>query len=519
MGKAAVWSVVLPPLLRGELTAVPAPNDPAVPEAELSGAPPLMAEAGADRFVVASGGEDRTFLNAWAGYAEPAWKRVPWARRPESEPSGPPVAVRWSKKSGPGDVAFAEATSLVTTSTFSVPGEYVLQLEADNGRSRAISTFQVTFEPPPPPDALEPVGLRPYRIDSRLWSRTSKALIVTWIPHCIAQLERTDLKIGSGGLDNFVEAARALRGEAHGAHKGYVFSNAYVHNTVEAMCTALMVDAQGDKEIDAAQATMRATLDRWIPVILAAQEPDGYLQTAYTLRDRSRWHERWTDEGRGNHEGYTAGYFIEAAIAHHVMTRRADRRLYAAARKLADCWDAHIGPAPKQEWWDDHQAMEMALIHLGQYVDEVEGQGEGQRYFRLARFLLDCRRGGFEYNQAHVPVVQQYEAVGHAVRAGYVYSAMTDVAMRTRDADYLSAVRSLWDSVTHRKYYVTGGIGSGVNPGEKDTGLTGTAQTVNNYFYGPVYIGNAADLNGVNYDCPSPNPILGGSSSMIVSPI
>ena len=95
--------------------------------------------------------------------------------------------------------------------------------------------------------------------------------------------ERTDLKIGEGGIDNFIEAAKALRGEPHGKHKGYVFSNAWVHQTVEAMCIALMVDPQGDQEILAAQAGMRATLEKWIPKILAAQEPDGYLQTAYTL--------------------------------------------------------------------------------------------------------------------------------------------------------------------------------------------------------------------------------------------
>ena len=88
---------------------------------------------------------------------------------------------------------------------------------------------------------------------------------------------------GDGGIDNFVEAGKANRGEPHGKHKGYVFSNAWVHQTVESMCIALMVDAQGDPEILQAQELMRKTLERWIPIILAAQMPDGYLQTAYTL--------------------------------------------------------------------------------------------------------------------------------------------------------------------------------------------------------------------------------------------
>jgi DUF1680 family protein len=313
-----------------------------------------------------------------------------------------------------------------------------------------------------------------YAIDSPLWDHRIKSLIVSWIPHCIDQMNRSDLQQGPGGLDNFLEAARALRGEPHAAHKGYVFSNAWVHQTVEAMSLALMVDAKGDREILAAQAKMRATLDDWIPKILAAQHPDGYLQTAFTLADaqpvapprpdgtpRPRWTTPWSPPFRGNHEGYTAGYFIESAINHYSMTDRKDARLYNAAKKLADCWADHIGPPPKQEWFDGHQEMEQALVRFGRFVSEVEGQGRGQRYIDLAKFLLDCRQGGTEYDQSHLPVVQQYEAVGHAVRAVYTYSGMADVAVETHDVDYQSAVKSLWDNIVHRKYYLTGGVGSG----------------------------------------------------------
>ena len=118
--------------------------------------------------------------------------------------------------------------------------------------------------------------------------------------------ERTDIpaRRGDGGIDNFIEAGKANRGQPHAAHKGYVFSNAWVHQTVESMCIALMVDPQGDPEIVQAQELMRATLERWIPIILAAQMPDGYLQTAYTLADRKNWPERWSPDHRGNHEGY-----------------------------------------------------------------------------------------------------------------------------------------------------------------------------------------------------------------------
>ncbi len=223
---------------------------------------------------------------------------------------------------------------------------------------------------------------------------------------------------------------------------------------------ALMVDAPGAPEILAAHEKMKATLEDWIPKILAAQEPDGYLQTAFTLAERSRWPERWAPSHRGDHEGYVAGYFIESAINHYTLTEGRDTRLYDAARKLADCWVANLGPG-KKEWYDGHQEMEQALVRFGRFVNDMERNGRGDAYVQLAKFLLDCRRNGDEYDQSHVPVQQQYEAVGHAVRAVYSYSAMADVAAETKDVDYESAVLSLWDNMVNRKYYVTGGIGSG----------------------------------------------------------
>ena len=98
---------------------------------------------------------------------------------------------------------------------------------------------------------------------------------------------------------------------------------------------------------------------------------------------------------------------------------------------------------------------------LARLVNEVEGAGRGDKYIRLSKFLLDCRGNGESYDQSHLPVVQQYEAVGHAVRAAYCYSAMTDIAMETGDAEYHSAVKSLWNNLVNAKYYITGGIGSG----------------------------------------------------------
>lgn len=397
--------------------------------------------AGVDRVVVLGG---KTYLAGAVKSLKPASS----------------VGVEWSKETGPGEVTFSDAKALESTATFSKAGEYVIKLTANQGTLAGSSTLKVKATAPAPAHRLDVVYTKPYRIDSPLWSARAKAILVNWIPHCIDQNNRTNLTQGQGGIDNFIEAAKPLRGEPHGPHKGYVFANAWVHQTVESICIGLMVDPQGDPEIIKAQEKMSQTLEDWIPKILAAQEPDGYLQTAYTLADRGQWAERWSPRNRGDHEGYVAGYFIESAINHFTLTQGKDRRLYDAAKKLSDCWVANIGPG-KKAWFDGHQEMEQALVRFGRFVNDMEGGGHGDAYIQLARFLLDCRRDGSEYDQSHVPVQQQYEAVGHAVRAVYSYSGMADVAAETGDLDYQSAVMSLWDNLVNKKYYVTGGIGSG----------------------------------------------------------
>ena len=403
---------------------------------------PPVVDAGIDRSVVSDG---RTYLSG----------KATWLRDSSSN------SARWVKVSGPGAVAFAAESSLSTTATFSAPGDYVVALRA-SGKEEQPPSIKVHVVPAPPAERLDVVYTRRYSVVSPLWNQRAKALIVDWIPHCVEMCERTDIAPmrGDGGIDNFIEAGKANRGEAHGRHKGYVFSNAWVHQTVESMCIALMVDPNNDPEIIKAQEFMRGTLERWIPIILAAQMSDGYLQTAYILADRKHWPERWSPDHRGNHEGYVSGYFIESAINHYTLTDGKDLRLYDAAKKLADCWVANIGPG-KKDWFDGHQEMEQALVRFGRFVNDQEGNHRGDAYIALAKFLLDSRRGGSEYDQSHLPPGQQYEAVGHAVRAMYFYSGMADIAAETKDRDYQSAVISLWDNMVNKKYYITGGIGSG----------------------------------------------------------
>ena len=410
--------------------------------------PPVL-KAGPDRVVIEGA---KTFLRG---------------RAVSTGKPGASEHVSWSKSSGPGEVSFAQTDALDTTATFSGSGDYELRLEASANDLKSSDTLKVRVERARPVAKVYPIETKRYSLNSpTFWNARIKNTIVNWIPHCIAENSKLDLK--EGGIDNIIQAGNKLAGKPSTPHIGYPFSNAWVLNTVEAMCVAQMVDPQGDADIEAAQRAMREKLNEWIPIILAAQEPDGYFQTRFTLgtgreRERNVTPERWSPRFRGEHEGYVAGYFIEAGIAHYLMTDGKDRRLYDAGKKLADCWYDNLGPAPKRPWYDGHQEMEQALFRLSRLVDEVEGAGKGQKYADLAKFLLDCRgqQGGGQYDQSHAPVTQQYAAVGHAVRAVYQYSAMADVAKATGDLDYQSAVHSLWHNLVDRKLYVTGGVGSG----------------------------------------------------------
>jgi len=433
--------------------------------AEAPSPPPvLFVNAGVDRDVVMPG---KTYLSGYAGYRDPAVRRGGGGGRRNAGgraaavPTGPPVTVAWAKTSGPGTVTFADPLAAETTATFSQTGVYILSFTGSNGATNLASTLTVKVNDPPPKDRLDVVYTKNYSIDNPLWTDRAKSLIVGWIPHCIDEINDPNLR--EGGINNFIEAGKKLRGEPAKFHVGYPFANAWVHQTVEAMCLALMVDANGDTAILQAQQKMRDTLENWIPIILAAQEPDGYLQTRFTLgtagdRDNPVFH--WDPRTRSEHEGYVAGYFIESAINHYTMTGGKDTRLYDAAKKLADCWVANLGPG-KKVWFDGHQEMEQALVRFGRFVNDMEGNGRGDAYVKLAKILLDSRQGGSEYDQSHLPMIKQYEAVGHAVRAAYTYSGMADVAAETHDTDYQSAVLSLWDNIVNKKYYVTGGIGSG----------------------------------------------------------
>jgi DUF1680 family protein len=297
---------------------------------------------------------------------------------------------------------------------------------------------------------LKPVWCNGFKISSPLWNAAVKRMITKWIPHCYGRLETEE----GHGIKLFINAGNKLNGQAYTVPNQDPWANGYVHNTIEAMCMALTIDPQGDQEITTAQTAIRKKLDEWIPIILRARELTGYLNTNYTLRNKTPW------TNKDDHEGYIMGYFIESARAHFLLSGKMDSTMYKAAKKCADYWVNSIGPAPKKTWWDGHEEMKLALIHLARLVDETEGKGKGDAYVKLAKFLLDSRNGGSEYDQSNKLPVQQSEAVGHAVRATYLYTGMTDLGIELKNQQCFDAAQKLWNSVINYKLYVTGGVGS-----------------------------------------------------------
>ena len=263
----------------------------------------------------------------------------------------------------------------------------------------------------------------------------------------------------SGCLRNF----RIASGAESGEHCGYVFQDSDAAKWLEGVAYSLMFHPDPDLE---------AKADEAVNTILSAQQPDGYLNTYYTIQAPEK---RFTNL-RDNHELYCLGHLIEAAVAYHRATGKT--ALLEAAERYADLVDRIFGPEPeKKHGYPGHPEAELALVKLYAHTGK-------EKYLRLARYFVDARGTqplyfpeeerrngngryffadgplGYAYCQADVPVREQQEAEGHAVRAMYLYSAMADLARITGDAGLRAACRRLWGSTAEKRMYITGGIGS-----------------------------------------------------------
>lgn len=202
---------------------------------------------------------------------------------------------------------------------------------------------------------------------------------------------------------------------------------------------------------------LEAKMDTLIHYIQLAQEEDGYLFTPRTAGEPGNLH-KWVGEKRWektpdlSHELYNCGHLYEAAVAHYHATGK--RSLLDVALKNADLLVRDFGP-DKLTYEPGHQIVEMGLIKLYRVTGNED-------YLNLAKFFLDLKGNGErgEYCQSHKPVIEQDEAVGHAVRAVYMYSGMADVAALTGDMNYQNAIDKIWENVVSKKYYINGGIGA-----------------------------------------------------------
>jgi DUF1680 family protein len=252
-----------------------------------------------------------------------------------------------------------------------------------------------------------------------------------------------------GRIRNFARAGGLLDGEYEGKMP---FDDTDVYKIIEGASYSLAIHPDKDLE---------KYIDGIIEKIAAAQEKDGYLCTwktinpdktpAWWVKPGPRWHNLGS-----SHELYNAGHLYEAAYAHYQATGRTN--LLNVALKNADLICETFGPGKKLDV-PGHQVIEMGLVKLYRATGK-------QKYLDMAKFFLD-QRGNAQghqlygsYSQDHEPVVKQDEAVGHAVRAVYMYSAMTDIAGIMNDSSYRAAVEKIWDNVVSKKLYITGGIGA-----------------------------------------------------------
>ena len=253
-----------------------------------------------------------------------------------------------------------------------------------------------------------------------------------------------------GRIRDFERAAGVRSGGFEGKMP---FNDTDVYKLIEGASYSL--ESHPDPELD-------RFLDGIIAKIAAAQEPDGYLTTYKTIdpmTSPASWLKagpKWDLELQGSHELYNSGHLYEAAYAHFRATGK--RTLLAVALKNADLIARTFGPG-KRMTPPGHQIIETGLVKL-------EAATGDPRYLALARFFLDQRGNAAghtlfgPYNQDHARVVEQRAAVGHAVRAAYMYSAMVDVATLEEDPLYREAVERIWENVVSRKLYVTGALGA-----------------------------------------------------------
>lgn len=316
------------------------------------------------------------------------------------------------------------------------------------------------------------VDQKQVELHDQFWSKYEKLIREVAIPYQWDALnDKADSEEPSHAIKNFKIAAGLEKGEFY----GFVFQDSDVAKWLEGVSYSLENSPDGKLE---------SLADQTIDIIEKAQQPDGYLNTYFTIKEPGK---RWTNLYHC-HELYCAGHMIEAGVAYYKATGR--KKLLYVVSRFADHIDTVFGPEPeKLKGYPGHQEIELALMKLYKVT-------QNNKYLNLSKYFIEQRgkepyyfdeewekRGrtcyekadnpdppskAKEYNQTHLPVKEQDKAVGHAVRAVYMYTAMADIAAETGDKELLSACHRLWNNIESTQMYITGGIGS-TNIGEAFT--------------------------------------------------
>lgn len=295
---------------------------------------------------------------------------------------------------------------------------------------------------------ITPTPFTSVKVDSHsFWGQRLEASRKITIPLAFSKCE------SEGRYTNFSNAAEHLKDTNKVFHihgRGFSFDDTDPYKTIEG--ASYILQTYPDDEL-------KLYIDSVLDVIASAQEPDGYLYTARTQNPANPHHwagpTRWSKVEDLSHEFYNLGHMAESAVAHYQAT--GSRKFLDIAIRYADCIIREVGDKTGQTCVvPGHQIAEMALCRL--YLATGE-----RKYLDQAKFFLDYRgKTSFrsEYSQSHKPVTEQDEAVGHAVRAAYMYSGMADVAALTGDSAYIEAIDNIWSNIVNKKLYITGGIGA-----------------------------------------------------------
>ena len=370
---------------------------------------------------------------------------------------------------------------------------------ADDSRVPGLNATAIitVVEPMAAPDYNHSITSENVVFEDDFWKPKMDVNATETFDHAIDRLENYNNT--NYTIRNFRNARSRLQAVWNGddnpaapAYTGYVFQDTDMYKTLEAFAYNLST-IWDDPEMQDRKVYLQDTLDEWIGLIEDIQYADGYIGSHFSARSTRTNGTAGTHTGRTNlsmvhrwssmakHEMYNIGHFLEAAVAYtrySVATGQNDYTLYEVGKRAADHVVNVFGPDGYRHEVPGHEEIELAMMKFAILVEEYEGVGTGQKYRDTVKLLIDrrgesnranVRESGYNagtYSQDYTPLKEETKAVGHAVRACYLYTGATDVAISLPDSDpdkaaYLNGIGNIYDSMSEKNTYITGGLGSG----------------------------------------------------------